>query len=151
MEQKRESIAAQEVEHSTPEDDKGAEERTFTQEEVNRIVSDRLAKERARQTAPTERELALDARESRLTCREYLVNTGGPSVLLEALDTADPAAFREKVEMLRAAGILAETHRNSALHSGAERPRRTGMNFQNSCEVGGGLEDRIAETFQKRR
>ena len=47
----------------------GSGEKTFTQEEVNRIVSDRLARERdksAQQPQEDEREKALKAREARL-------------------------------------------------------------------------------------
>ncbi len=48
--------------------------RTFTQEEVNRIVADRLAREKAKaEPSPAdEREQALKAREAKLDCREYL-------------------------------------------------------------------------------
>ena len=52
----------------TPE---GTGGRTFTQEEVNKIVSDRLARAK-RETATDEREAALRAKEARLDCREYL-------------------------------------------------------------------------------
>ena len=47
-------------------------ERTFTQEEVNRIVADRLARERAKSepSLADEREQALKAREAKLDCRE---------------------------------------------------------------------------------
>ena len=47
--------------------------RTFTQDDVNRIVSERLAHEREKLQASakdTEREKALAAREARLDCRE---------------------------------------------------------------------------------
>ena len=55
----------------TPEETGG---RMFTQEEVNRIVSDRLARERAKaEPSPLdEREAAIKARESALDCKEYL-------------------------------------------------------------------------------
>ncbi len=55
-------------------------ERTFTQDEVNRIVSDRLAREREKLTGQAkkdEREKALEAREARLDCREYLERLSG--------------------------------------------------------------------------
>ena len=53
--------------------------RTFTQDDVNRIVSERLAHEREKLQASardTEREKALAAREARLDCREYLDTKG---------------------------------------------------------------------------
>ena len=83
----------------TPEESGGAAERLFTQDEVNRIVSERLSREREKRAAEPEgeREAALKAREARLACREYLDEKRCPAVLLEVLDTSDPARFREAV------------------------------------------------------
>ena len=58
----------------TPEAAGGQGEKMFTQDDVNRIVSERLARERQK-TEPSaidEREIQLKARESRLDCRDYL-------------------------------------------------------------------------------
>lgn len=76
--------------------------KTFTQEEVNRIVADRLARERAK-TEPSpadEREQALKAREAKLDCREYLDAQGYPAALLDVLDSSDAAKFKASVEKL---------------------------------------------------
>ena len=83
----------------------GASARTFTQEEVNKIVSERLAKERAKtETAQasqiSEQEQTLRDRENRLACREYLQAQGLRDELLEVLDTRDPADFRAKLKRL---------------------------------------------------
>lgn len=61
-------------ESSTQPEDNGGDGRTFTQAEVNRIIADRLARERSKQepTAEEQRARELDARENRLKCREYL-------------------------------------------------------------------------------
>ena len=77
-------------------------ERTFTQEEVNRIVADRLARERAKsEPSPAdEREQALKAREAKLDCREYLDAQGYPAALLDVLDSSDTAKFKASVEKL---------------------------------------------------
>lgn len=77
-------------------------ERTFTQEEVNRIVADRLARERAKsEPSPAdEREQALKAREAKLDCREYLDAQGYPAALLDVLDSSDAAKFKASVEKL---------------------------------------------------
>lgn len=78
-------------------------ERTFTQEEVNRIVSERLARDRADRAKPSpedEREQALKAREAKLDCREYLDAQGYPAVLLDVLDSSDTAKFKASVEKL---------------------------------------------------
>ena len=77
-------------------------ERTFTQEEVNRIVADRLARERAKsEPSPAdEREQALKAREAKLDCREYLDAQGYPAALLDVLDSSDTAKFKASVDKL---------------------------------------------------
>lgn len=79
-------------------------ERTFTQDEVNRIVSKRLKEERDKLTAqPKEteeekamkaRESDLKARESRLDCRDYLESENLPGELLDILDTSDVEKFK---------------------------------------------------------
>lgn len=77
--------------------------RRFTQEEVNRIVSDRLAREReklAQQTPDDGREQALRAREARLDCREYLSDRGYPAALLDVLDCTDAERFKTAVEAM---------------------------------------------------
>lgn len=85
--------------NSTPEETGGS--KTFTQEEVNRIVSERLAKEKAKaEPKEDEREQALKARESRLDCREYIANKGYPIELLDMLDTSDAEKFRASVDKL---------------------------------------------------
>lgn len=68
----------------TPEDAGGQGERLFTQEELNRIVGDRLARAK-RETDTDEREAALKAREARLDCREFLSDKKYPAELLHAL------------------------------------------------------------------
>ena len=85
--------------NSTPGETGGS--KTFTQEEVNRIVSERLAKEKAKaEPKEDEREQALKARESRLDCREYIANKGYPAELLDMLDTSDAEKFRASVDKL---------------------------------------------------
>lgn len=80
-------------------------ERTFTQEEVNQIIKDRLARERAK-AAPQEpseaekREAELTARENRLSCREYLIEKKYPVELLDVLDTSDPNEFMKKADIV---------------------------------------------------
>ncbi len=89
--------------NSTPEASGGTgTERTFTQEEVNRIVSERLAREREKM-APSEadqREKELTAREAALACKEYINAKGYPAALLEVLDTSDAERFKGAVKKL---------------------------------------------------
>jgi len=99
----------------TPEDKGGQGEKMFTQDEVNRIVSDRLAREREKQThqpqederekALRERERALEAREARTACQDYLdglsdVQDKFKAALLGALDTSDVDRFKATAEKL---------------------------------------------------
>lgn len=86
----------------TPEETGDSGKKLFTQEEVNRIVSERLARERAKGgPSPAQtREDQLNAREARLDCREYLDAQGYPRQLLELFDTADAGAFRAAVDRL---------------------------------------------------
>ena len=77
----------------------------FTQEDVNKIVSDRLARDREKRSAQQQedaKELALRARESRLDCREYLSEKKYPAELLEVLDTADVEKFKAAADKLQA-------------------------------------------------
>ena len=82
------------------------EEKLFTQEEVNKIVSERLARaknqtDKATQEADAEREKQLSARESRLTCREYLIEKGYSAEFLELIDTSDVDEFKNKIEKIQ--------------------------------------------------
>lgn len=74
-------------------------EKLFTQADLDRIIGERLA--RAKRDASTdEREQALNAREARLDCREFLAGKGYPPDLLELLDTGDVKRFKDSVERL---------------------------------------------------
>lgn len=86
----------------TPED-RGGTGRMFTQEEVNKIVSDRLNREREKLQdggRTDEREQALKAREARLDCREYLSTQGYPAALLDVLDSTDAGKFKAAADKL---------------------------------------------------
>ena len=80
-----------------------APERMFTKEEVNDIVTKRLQRAKRQQektTADPQTEADLLARASRLDCREYLIDNGLPSGLLDVVDTSDLEAFKTKVSEL---------------------------------------------------
>ena len=90
-------------------------DRMFTQDDVNRIVSERLARERAKAepTAIDERENALKAREARLDCRDWLeeLSKGGKAAsgvmgLLDILDTGDSEKFKKTVTALLELGAF---------------------------------------------
>lgn len=78
-------------------------EKMFTQEDVNKIVSERLARDResrAAQQQNDERETALKAREETLDCREFVKEQGYPEDLLDLLDTSNSESFKKTVEKL---------------------------------------------------
>ena len=107
--------------NSTPEASGGTgTERTFTQEEVNRIVSERLAREREKM-APSEadqREKELTAREAALACKEYINAKGYPAALLEVLDTSDAERFKGAVKkLLQLFPAMDPVHRPHARYS----------------------------------
>lgn len=96
----------------TPE---GTGGKMFTQEQVNEIVRERLAREKAKAepTAIDERENALKAREARLDCRDWLeeLSKGGKAAsgvmgLLDILDTGDSEKFKKTVTALLELGAF---------------------------------------------
>ena len=116
-------------------------ERILSQEEVNRIVADRLARERAKaEPSPAdEREQALKAREAKLDCREYLDAQGYPAALLDVLDSSDTAKFKASVEKLvKAFPALI----------GAQRRTFEGWKPGASSRSSGGCPDPIAAAFK---
>lgn len=127
---------------ATPAGTEGQEQgRTFTQDEVNAIVRDRLAREREKASPQDdERERDLSARESRLDCREYINENKYPSALLDVFRTDNAETFKESVEKLVKAfpGIL-----------GKETPMGTGSvgNFRRD-RSGSTIDDPIAAAFK---
>lgn len=93
--------------------------RTFTQDEVNTIVADRLARERsksaervgdldAREKDLKAREEAFEAKsqrfnqwESREACKQYLTDNHISTALLDKLDTSDVEAFKTAVKAVQ--------------------------------------------------
>lgn len=80
-------------------------ERTFTQEDVNRIVQERLAKEKSRSTGNTGDELDkraadLDLRERKLMAREKLQENGLPDYLVDALNMNTDENFQKSMEAI---------------------------------------------------
>ena len=79
-----------------------AQGKTFTQEEVNNIVRERLARERAiaESSQPDQREQDLTARENALSCREYIAEKKYPKELLELFPTDNAEQFKASVDKL---------------------------------------------------
>lgn len=76
--------------------------KTFTQDEVNRIVSDRLARERDKRTEELdEREKTLRQRELAVIAREKLDEAGLDKELCDVLRFDDEAALDEAISKLK--------------------------------------------------
>ncbi len=100
----------------TPEASGDPGEKLFTQADLDRIIGERLARERQKaEPSPDDvREADLRARESRLTCREYISAEGYPAELLELFDTTDAEKFKAAVEKLDGLVGLPSHHRKPA-------------------------------------
>lgn len=92
------------------------QEKRFTQSDVDRIVKERL--KRAERTADSTQSADLEARNAELNqrqnlleCREYLLNSGYNSGLLEILDTSDPEKFKSNASKLQL--LIAEEKRKA--------------------------------------
>ena len=80
----------------------GAGEKTFSQEDINRIVGERLAKERAKgEAALAEKEQQLAQRELLLTAKEKLTENGLPVELVDALNVSSPEALEKALSTVK--------------------------------------------------
>lgn len=79
----------------------GTEVKTFTQDDVNRIVQERLAKERGKGNEELEKRVAeLDLRERKLNAVEALRKNGLPDYLVEALNISTDEAFKTSMDAI---------------------------------------------------
>lgn len=80
------------------------QEKLFTQDDVNRIVGERLARERNNVSAGmfAEKEHALNQRELKLDAREKLADAGLPKELLNAINCNSKKEMEESINTLKA-------------------------------------------------
>ena len=132
---------------TTQADNKG-EQKTFTQEQVNAIVSDRLARDRQKQSEEmSKKEQELAQREFRLNSRQKLIDRGYSESLMDALNCSSEEAFDKALDIIDSlikertpSKVQAELEKNRArfttpvnLLSGARReedPVRKAMNLR---------------------
>lgn len=81
-------------------------EKTFTQDDVNRIVQERLAKERGKGTGNSEDDLTkraaeLDQRERKLNAVDTLRKEGLPDYLVDALNMNTEEDFQKSLEAIK--------------------------------------------------
>lgn len=81
----------------------GTQGKTFTQEDVNRIVQERLAKERSKGNSNEEldrRAAELDQRERRLSAVEELRKNGLPDYLVDALNIGTAEELKNSIGII---------------------------------------------------
>ena len=109
------NIRTNEIEVGEPQGEPTPEpgEKMFTQEQVNEIIKKRLKKQKEAESSIQEldsRAAELTARESRLNCREYILERGYPVELLDILDTSDVETFKSKAD--KANGVFESRQRS---------------------------------------
>ena len=78
-------------------------EKTFTQEDVNRIIQERLAKEKAKNNGDADfakREQELVQRELHMTAKEMLSEKGLPVQLFDALNCTDKETLEKSISTI---------------------------------------------------
>lgn len=107
--ERKASTATQDQNNATQAVISGQEQgRTFTQEEVNSIIRDRLAREREKADPHTEhrekeiaaREKDISDRENLLACKEYIAKHKYPQALLVLYGTENAEEFKASVDKL---------------------------------------------------
>lgn len=79
----------------------GNGEKTFTQEDVNRIVGERLAKEKAKNDVDfVKREQDLQQRELAMSAKELLADKGLPKDLADILKYSDEESLKSAVDRI---------------------------------------------------
>lgn len=77
------------------------EGRTFTQDDVNRIVGERLAKEKAKtEQELSQREAELSKRELTLKAKEIMMNRKMPIELLEVVNYTDEKTLNKSLDII---------------------------------------------------
>ena len=116
----------------------GADIKTFTQDEVNRSVSERLTKERTKFDGQfAERERELDKREFRLYALETLRQNGLPDELFGLISSDDRETFEQSALILREI-IGGGLDKNASSDSGNAVG---GMSFSSTRPVNSGGDD----------
>ena len=80
----------------------GTQERTFTQDDVNRIVQERLAKEKGKGSEDLDKRAAeLDKRERRMNAIDELRKNDLPDYLVDALNMETDEAFQQSMDAIK--------------------------------------------------
>lgn len=121
-------------ETTTPADQTGGQ-KTFTQDDVNRIVGERLARDREKASEEvSKKEQELADREFHLNSRQKLMDRGYPESIMEALNCSSEEAFNKALDaldsLMKERGADAESiqARQNAAHFGPVTAPRSGGN-----------------------
>lgn len=80
---------------------KNTEPKTFTQEEVNKMMADRVARVKADKEQEYTAKLAeLEKKEFKMQAAEVLRSKGMPDTLLEAVNCSDMDTFKKSVDII---------------------------------------------------
>lgn len=129
--------------NTNPATEQGAGEKTFTQEDVNRIVGERLAKEKAKNSGEADfakREQELARRELHMTAKELLSEKGLPVQIVDALNCADEEAMKKSIETFEKVFADYKANATQAKFKGC----RPGASQAPSSELAGDMELRKA-------
>ena len=131
-EERKANEATQEQNNATRAETSGqAQGRTFTQDEVNAIVRDRLAREREKANPQTDereqeisaREKAVSDRENLLACKEYISQHKYPESLLKLYNTENIENFKTNVEkLIREFPYIAEGYTGVRVQTQSDEP-----------------------------
>lgn len=129
--------------NTNPAAEQGAGEKTFTQEDVNRIVGERLAKEKAKNSGEVDfakREQELARRELHMTAKELLSEKGLPVQIVDALNCADEETMKKSIETFEKVFADYKANATQVKFKGC----RPGASLAPSSELAGDMELRKA-------
>lgn len=102
-----------------------AGEKTFTQDDVNRIIGERLAKEKSKGEQDfSKREKELEMRELRMTAKEMLNERNLSDKLLDALNYSDKETLEKSITTIEE--IFKEKTKNTTVKIKGAVPGETG-------------------------
>lgn len=109
------------VANTQPEGNGAQSEKTFTQEEVNKIVSDRLARDKAKSDATAlEMQKEIEKKENAVECKAYIYDNDLPKELLDVIDTSDKEKFIKNVEKIKPLLKTGKAAENVGIRFGAD-------------------------------
>lgn len=116
--------------NADPAANQGTGEKTFTQEDVNRIVQERLAKEKAKNSGDADfarREQELVQRELHMTAKEMLSEKGLPVQLFDALNCTDKETMEKSIATIETIFNQHKANATSNIQFKGFQPGGTGM------------------------